>query len=164
MINDLVNTYFVKNTAEGSWTDITALFDGVRILKVSGFLKKGKPVNIYTAQWIDEQEEDFMVTTLDENERPVVVRENIDIEITFIIRQKYATNTINVKQVHDAFIDYMTGSDVWVKSAYMDNAYVHCVCLEEYEPTVVKLQRGENSWALGTLKLHTLDAPVSANS
>lgn len=160
MNNDLTNKYFVKNMADAPWVDITSAFDGVRVLRVSGFLKRGKPVNIYTAQWVNEQAEDVMVTTLDSRHRPVVIRENINLDLTFIVRQKYAQNTIDVLQAHDSFIDYMTGGPIWIKSVYADGLSVKCVVLEEYEPTVVKLQRGDNSWVLGTLKFHALDSPA----
>ncbi len=151
--------YQIKNEGTGAFQNIETLFDGVRILKVDGMLAKGKAVNIYTAQWIDSQEEDFLVTTLDGSGNPIVVRENVDIEVTFAVRQKYANSTIDVMQVHDAFVDYMTGSDVWIKSSYMGNKYVHCVCLNDYKPTIVKLQRGDNSFVMGTITLHCLDAP-----
>lgn len=160
-MNDSRNRYFVKNTEDGTFQDITVLFDGVAVLKVDGVLAKGKPVNIYTAQWIDSQKEDFMITTLDDNDNPVVIRENVDIEITFIVRQKYANSVIDVQDVHDSFVDYMTNSDVWVKSAYVGNKYVHCVCQSEYKPTTVHLQRSDSSYIMGTIKLHTLDAPIS---
>lgn len=160
MAQDLRNKYFVKNTESGTFADVTTLFDGVRVLKVDGFLSKGKPVNIYTAQWVNEQEEDFLITTEQKNV-PVVIRENVDLEITFIVHSKYATNhNIDVMTQHNAFVDYMTNSDVWVKSAYVNNSYVHCVCMKEYKPTVAKLQRGDASWVMGTLTLHTLDAPT----
>ena len=161
MANDLTNKYFVKNTAGGSFQDVTTLFNGLRILKVDGFLAQGKPVNIYTAQWVDNQSEDLLITTLDGNNNPVVVRENVDLDITFIIRQKYATSTIDVMTVHDAFVAYMTNSDVWIKSAYVNNKYVHCICLKEYKPTMVKLGRGDNSYIMGTITLHCLDAPTT---
>lgn len=157
-MSELTGKYFVKNTENGTWNDVTGLFNGLRVLKVDGFLAKGKPVNIYTAQWVDSQEEDFMIAT-EENETQIVVRENTDITVTFIVKQKYASTSIDVMSVHDAFINYMTGSDVWIKSAYVSNNYVHCVCLQEYKPTIYKLQRGGNSWIMGTLTLHTLDAP-----
>lgn len=159
MANDLTGVYYAKNTANGTYTDITSLYDGVRILQMEGFNAKGKPVNIYNAQWLDSQEEDFMITT-ENSGNPVVIRENVDIKITFVVKQKYATNTIDVMTQHDAFVGYMTNSDVWIKSAYVGNKEVHCVCLEKYEPTTMKLQRGTDSWAMGTITLHTLDAPT----
>ena len=160
-MNDSSNRYFVKNTANGVFQDITTLFDGVAVLKVDGMLGRGKPVNIYTAQWVNSQREDFLITSTDSQNNPLVIRENVDISLTFIVRQKYASGTINVQSVHDSFVAYMTGSDVWIKSAYLGNKYVHCVCLSEYKPTTIKFGRGNDSYAMGTITLHTLDAPVS---
>lgn len=159
-MNDSSNRYFVKNTESGTFQDITALFDGVAVLKVENMLAKGKPVNIYTAQWINSQREDFLITSKDALNNPLVIRENVEISLTFIVRQKYASNTIDVQSVHDNFVAYMTGRDVWIKSAYLGNKYVHCVCLSEYKPTTIKLGRGDDSYALGTISFHTLDAPV----
>jgi hypothetical protein len=156
-------TYKIKNTESGTFVDIETMFNGLRILKMDGFLAKGKPVNIYTAQWIDSQEEDFLITTISETtNNPVVIRENTDIEITFIIRKKYATNpsvSFDVQSVHDNFISYMTDSDVWIQSSYVNNKYVHCVCLKEYKPTTQKMKRGDKSWIMGTITMHCLNAP-----
>ena len=158
-MNHSSNRFFAKNTESGTFQDITTMFDGVAVLKLDGMLAKGEPVNVYTAQWIDSQQEDFMITTLDDNDNPVVIRKNVDLELTFIVRQKYATGTIDVQTVHDNFVDYITGSDVWLKSSYVGNKYVHCVCLKEYKPTTVKLGRGDSSYIMGTITLHCLDAP-----
>ena len=165
MANNSSGRYFVKNTSNGTFADITTLFDGIAVLKLDGMLAKGKPVNIYTAQWIDSQQEDFMITTLDEHDNPVVIRENVDLELTFIVRKKYASanaqSNFNVLTTHDTFVDYMTKSDVWLQSSYVGNKYVHCVCLKEYKPTTVKLERGNDSYIIGTITFHTLDAPTS---
>ena len=161
MANKSSGRYYAKNTESGTFADITTLYDGVAVLKVDGFNAKGKPVNIYSEQWINNQTEDFMITTLDGSNNPVVIRENTDIEITFIVMQKYASSAINVLTQHDAFVNYMTNSDVWIKSAYMGNKYVHCVCLKEYKPTVQKLDRGSNSYMMGTITLHCLSAPAT---
>lgn len=158
-MNDSKGRYYVKNTENGTFTDITTLFDGVAVLKLTGLLAKGKPVNIYTAQWTDEQDEDFLITTLDEMNNPVVIRENVDIELTFIIKSKYASTPIDVQTVHDLFVAYMTGSDIWLRTSYLGDKYVHCVCLSEYEPTSLALQRGSASYIMGTLKFHTLEEP-----
>lgn len=159
--------YQVKNTESGTYQNIETMFPGVAILKVDGMLERGEPVNIYTAQWVNSQEEDFLITTRDIYDNPIVVRKNVDIEVTFIVKQKYASSTIDVMTTHDNFVDYMTGSDVWIKSSYMNNKYVHCVCLKEYKPTNVKLHRTfndngrsiDNSYVIGTITLHTLDSP-----
>lgn len=160
MGNDLKEKYYVKKDGDDYYHDITDLFDGLRILKMDGFLSKGKPVNIFTQQWVDEQNEDFLITTKDGNGNDVVVRENTDIEITFIIKQKYATEPIDVKCVHDSFIEYMTNSDLWLCSYYANETYAHCICLKEYAPTISRLHRGSDSWIMGTLTLHTLEAPT----
>ncbi len=160
--NELTNTYFVKNTENGNWQDVTTLVEGVRVLSITGFFERGKPVNIYTAQWVTEPsgKEDFMITTLDENQNPVVIHENVDIEITFMVHQKFANNNINVAIQHDAFVNYLTSGKVWVKSSYTDKQ-VPCVCLEKYEPTTIKLKRNTSSnYMLGTVKLHTLEKPT----
>ena len=156
-----INTYFTKNSESASWEDITSKFDGVRILKMDGFLEKGEPINIFTQQWLSNQKEDFLITTLDEHDNPVVIRKNVDLELTFIVRRKYATTNINVQTVHDNFVNYITGSDVWLKSSYVGNKYAHCVCLKEYSPTTIKLERGDNSYIMGTITLHCLDAPTT---
>ena len=161
MANKSSGRYYAKNTESGTFADITMLFDGVAVLKVDGLNAKGKPVNIFTQQWLSNQKEDFLITTLDDNDNPVVIRENVDLELTFIVRQKYASTTINVQTVHDSFVAYMTNSDVWIKSAYMGNKYAHCVCLKEYKPTTQKLDRGSDSYMMGTITLHCLDAPMT---
>ena len=164
-MNDSRGRYYVKNTENGFFNDIAIQFDGVAVLKITGLANRGKPINIYTAQWINSQQEDFLITNTDENNNPVVIRENTDIELTFIVRKKYATNQggFDVLGTHNAFVEYMTNSDVWISSMYMQNSYAHCVCLKEYTPTTVNLDRGDNSYMIGTITLHTLDAPVLGN-
>lgn len=164
-MNNSNNRYFVKNTLNGSFVDITTQFQGVAVLMLKGMLDLGKPVNIFTQQWIDEQTEDFMITTTDGNNNPVVIRENVDIELTFIVRKKYASSNaqlgFNVLNTHDTFVDYMTKSDIWLKTSYIGNKYVHCVCISDYKPTTIKLDRGDNSYIMGTITFHTLEAPKS---
>lgn len=152
------NIYFVKNTSNGNFVDVTTLFDGVRILKMSSMFAKGEAINVATQQWQDSQAEDCIITK-EVNGVPVIVRKNVDIDVTFIVRQKYATNTIDVEAVHDSFVDFMTDTDIWIKSAYSGNKSVHCVCQKDYKPTTEKLNRGENSYMMGTITLHTLDKP-----
>lgn len=149
---NLEGVYFVKNKEGEEYIDVTS-FDGVRVLSVEGFAEKGKPINIYTAQWIDSQKEDFMVASQDGK----VVRENVDISVTFIVGQRYAKTQIDVLQSHEKFVEYLTSSDVWIRSSYASNKVVHCVCLQSYKPTTIKLQRGDNSFILGTITLHALE-------
>lgn len=159
MANESKNRFYAKNTINGNFTDITTLFDGVAVLKLDGVNAKGKPINIFTEQYLNSQKEDFLITTVDNLGNPVVIRENVDIDITFIVMKKYATNQNNfdVLSVHDAFVAYMTNSDVWLKTAYSGNKIAHCICLKEYKPTTVKLQRGDKSYMMGTITLHTLE-------
>lgn len=155
--DDLRNKYFVKREENGTYVDITTMFDGVRILKVDGFLKRGAPKNIYTSDWEFSDKEDFVITTERSEYEPIIKRQRVDLEITFIVGDRYADNEIDVMEMHEAFVDYMTDKDIWVKSAYVNNRSVHCVCNNEYEPTVVKLKRNGSSYVMGTIKLHTLD-------
>lgn len=156
-MNPSTGKYFVKNNINNNFTDITTLFNGVAITKVDGMNQLGEPVNIYTAQWINSQVEDFAITTTNQNSgTPTIVRKNTDIEITFIISRRYATTTIDELTVHDNFINYMTNSDVWIKSSYMNNKTTHCICLSEYKPTTINIKRGDNSFIIGTIKLHKL--------
>lgn len=157
MANDSKGRYYAKNSASGSYADLTTTFNGLAVLKLDGYLERGKPTNIYTAKWVDSQTEDYMLTG------QTVVRENIDLTMTFIIRKKYATNpgsSYSVLSVHDTFISFMTNSDIWLKSEYFGGKSVHCVCLKEYKPTTIKLGRGDDSFIMGTITLHTLTSPA----
>lgn len=160
MNNELTGAYFAKNTPNGTFQDITTMFDGVRVLQVSGVAAKGKAVNVYHEQWLDSENEDFMITT----NNGIIIRENVDIEITFLVHQKYATSAIDVKTQHDQFVNFLTNTDVWIKTDYQNNAVAHCVCLDGYEPTTMKLKRDNNAnYALGTIKLHCLDTVTLSN-
>lgn len=160
MSSNLQKKYWVKNTSDGSFVDVTYLFEGVNILSVQNFDKRGKAVNVYKEQWVDSQTEDFLITTTDENQNPVIIRENVDLKLVFIVGQRYSSTTIDVQTVYDAFVDYMTNTDIWVGSTYVGK-HVHCVCLEGVEPQTVKLQRGGNTYILGEITLHTLEKPSS---
>jgi hypothetical protein len=166
-MNELRDKYFVRKSASDAWEDITTKFDGVKVLSITDFNTKGKTLNVMTQQWLvidagtdekDYQNEDYAVGTEDGQGNPVVLRENIDISITFIVGNKYATTAIDVVQVHDAFVNYLTDGALYIKSKYT-NKEVKCVCLDEYKPTTEKLQRGNVSWMIGTIKLHTLAKP-----
>jgi hypothetical protein len=47
----LKGKYLIRNSANGTMTDVTTLFNGVRILSVSGLSALGEPKNVYTADW-----------------------------------------------------------------------------------------------------------------
>ena len=160
-MNDLTGKYFVKNTENGDYTDFATLFDGLRILKIDGFTAKGQAKNVYTASWEYDEEEDFTIVMQDDEDPVKIIRECTDLDITFIIKGSYATNTIDAQRQHLAFVDYMTNTDVWVKSAYQNNLEVHCVCLKEYKPTTEKYQRGTNSYVMGTISMHMMEEPAT---
>lgn len=159
--NDLTGKYFVKNTQNGTYSDFASLFDGLRILKIDGFMAKGQAKNVYTASWEYNEEEDFAIVMQDSNDTIKIIRECTDLDITFIIKQRYASGTIDVHTQHELFIAYMTNTDVWIKDGYHNDMEVHCVCLKEYKPTTEKYQRGEDSWVMGTLSLHMLEQPAT---
>jgi hypothetical protein len=155
MAKKITNKYFVKNTANGSFVDVTTLFDGVNILAVEGFDARGKALNVYIEQWIDGVT-DFMITS----NNGQIVRENVSIKVVFVVGQRYASSTINTQTVYDSFVDYMTNTDVWIKSAYVDKQ-VHCVSIDKVEPKTTKLHRGNNSYILGEIQLNTLGSPTT---
>ena len=152
MAKKITNKYFVKNTASGSFVDVTTLFDGVNILSVEGFDSRGKALNVYYEQWITGGT-DFMITS----NNGQIVRENVDIKVVFIVGQRYANSTIDTQSVYDAFVDYMTNTDVWIKSAYVGKQ-VHCVATDKIEPKTIKLHRGSDSYILGEIQLNTLES------
>lgn len=163
MANDLTGKYFVKNSASATFVDVATLFAGVRILKIDGITSLGAAKNVYTASWEYETAEDFMIVMQDESDAIEIIRECVDIEVTFIVRQKYTQTTIDVLEQHNDFVDYMTKTDVWIRTMY-DERDVHCVCLKEYKPTIKKVQRGMDSWVMGTITLHLLDTPSTIPS
>ena len=152
--------YYLKNTSNGTYSDVTTLFDGVNILAVNNLDGIGKSVNVYKAQWVNSQTEDFLITTTDNNNNPVVVRENVDIVVVFAVSGRYANAVIDAQTVYDNFVSYMTNSDVWIGSTYVGKQ-VHCFAFNKFEPKTIKLQRGNNSYILGEITLHTLDKPTT---
>lgn len=156
MANELKGKYYTKNSSGGTYQDFATKFNGLRVLAVSGLDSKGKALNVYAAQWMDSQTEDFMITT----NNGVIVRENVDIKVVFVISRRYASSTIDEQSVYDTFIDYMTNTDVWVASRYVGKQ-VHCVASDKFEPKTLKLHRGGSSYILGEITLHTLEKPTS---
>lgn len=156
---NIANEYLVRRGTQ-EFATIASLFDGVRVLKIDGYTSQGAPKNIYTAAWVNSQKEDYLITdqqTIAGVDYDVVFRENVDLEITFAVSDKYTDNTIDVRVQHDAFIAYMTAGALYVKSNYA-NRTLRCVCLKDYKPTLQKLQRVRGSnYITGTLTLHILD-------
>lgn len=170
-MDNVEKSYWVKR-GDNEFAQISTLFSGVRILKVDGFTNKGKPVNIYTAQWVDSQTEDYMVTKqvteqVTENNvnsevtYDVVIRKNVDLSITFMVSDKYGAT--DVRTMHDSFISYMTDGELYIKSEYSERT-MRCVCLEDYKPTTEKLKRASGSnYIIGTIKMHTLDTRAGSD-
>lgn len=145
---DIATKYYVRR-GDQEFATIASLFGGVRILKIEGMTGVGSAKNIYTASWVDSQSEDYMVIG------DGVVRENVDINITFIISNKYGA--VDVRQQHDAFVAYMTDGELYLKSDYIGRTLL-CVCLKDYKPTTEHLKRtGNNDYIIGTITLHALD-------
>ena len=159
MANDLSNKYFVKRQESDSWQDVTTLFDGIKILSIKGFNEEGESVNVYSEQWVNSQTEDFLVTTKDENDNDVVIRKNVDLEMTFIAGSRYSANgNVDTQTVYDLFKDYICKhGDFYIKSSY-SGKFAHVVCLKGLKPTTEKLHRGNNSYIIATTTLHTIDS------
>lgn len=159
MANDLSNKYFVKRQESDSWQDVTTLFDGIKILSIKGLNEEGESVNVYSEQWVNSQTEDFLVTTKDENDNDVIIRKNVDLEMTFIAGSRYSVSgNIDTQTVYDLFKDYICKhGDFYIKSLY-SGKYAHVVCLKGLKPIAEKLHRGNNSYIMATATLHTLDS------
>lgn len=152
-MNDLSNKYFVR-AGTSAWEDVTTKFVGLRILSITGFNSIGEAVNVYNAQWVDSDVIDFLVTTKDSHGNDVIIRKNGEIAVTFICGERYGAS--DTQAVHDAFIDYMTKHGaVDIRSAYV-NKTARVICLQSYEPTTERLNRGERSYIMGTLKLNLI--------
>lgn len=156
MAQDLSNKYFVRRTTSDAWQDVTTLFDGVKILALSGFNEVGDAQNIYTAQWVNSQTEDYMLVD------STVVRSNIDLTMTFIVGTRFsASQNVDTQTAFDNFKSYICDyGDFWVKSAYT-NKYAHVVCLKGVQVITERLRRGQNSFILANATLHTLATPIS---
>lgn len=154
--NRLKNKYYIKLTDSSPWYDITDLFTGVKVLSIEGFEDIGEAVNVYTSQWNDSNVEDFMITGGNSCHSGEVIRKNVTLSLTFICGERYGA--LNTRATHDQFISNITSSDFYINSLYTGKT-AHVVCLESYSPTQVKLHRGNNSYIMGTVRLHCLQPP-----
>lgn len=160
MNNELKGKYYVKKGSNDNYTDITTMFDGVRVLSLDGFNEVGEAVNVFTQQWVDSQAEDFMVTkqvTNNNTTTDVVIRKNVDLSMTIIVSRRYASTTIDEQSVFNTLRDYFCNhGDFYIKSLYT-NMQAHVVCLSGFKPTTQKLNRNEKSYIIATIPLHCLD-------
>jgi len=169
-IGNLTNKYFYRKGTSGSWSDFTTIA-GVRVLAISGFDERGDAVNVYTAQWVDSDTEDYMcakqeTTTVGSGQnavtvtRDVVVRKNVDLEMTVIVSGRYAVADIDVQSTYDDLLSTICNGDIYIKSAYTGKT-AHVVNLKSFKPTAVKLHRGKDSYILATIPFHTLSVPTN---
>lgn len=159
---ELTHKYFVKDN--GNYVDICTKFNGVRVLKITGFNTLGKPVNVYTEQWVGSQQEDFMIAT-EVNGTPKIIRENSKLTLTYIISRKYASglgaNTpYDVQAMNDSLVSFLTDTDVWLASDYVGKQ-VHCYADGEVQEKTIKLKRGDSSYIIGEISFHALDKPAA---
>lgn len=70
-------------------------------------------------------------------------------------------NNYDERLVYDYFVDYMTRSDIWLKTMYYKKA-VHCYAIEKSAPEEIRIQRGDNSYMLGKLTFHAIEKPEEA--
>ena len=161
-MSSLSDKYYIRRANTDSWEDITTKFQGVNVLSLTGLNERGDTVNIFTEQWVSSQAEDYLVTTQDQQGNNVVVRKNVDLSLTFICGTRYGAS--DTQSVHDNFVNWITkNGDFYIKSEYTGKQ-AHVICLKAYKPTTTKLQRGTKSYIMGTLELHTLDAPSSGSA
>lgn len=162
MVRGLENKYYVRKTTSGEWEDLTTKFVGLKILMLDGMNEQGDAVNVYSEQWVGSQSEDFMVTTQDGQGNDVVIRKNVDLQLTFIVGTRYGA--LDTQTTHDAFVEYATKQgDFYIKSKYTGKE-AHVICLKSYKPTTQKLHRGVmGSFIMGTIELHTLDMPQTSS-
>ena len=129
-----------------SYQTFASKWQGLNILKIDNFDKRGKAKNIYTRSHINSSEEDVYIPDTVYFEQP-------DIDISFHIRDFY-NHTIDVEAIHVDFINYMTTHRYAIKSLYTGTES-DFVCLKDYDPMLIKLKRvaGQNV-ILGTITVH----------
>ena len=155
MAQDLGNRYFIKRRFSDTWVDITTLFDGIKVLSITGMNEIGEAQNVFTQQWIDSQEEDYLLAG------KTVVRANVDLTMTFIAGTRYSSNgSVDTQTVYNSFVSYICDDgDFYIKSTYTGKS-AHVVCLKGIKPTTERLHRGSSSYIIATATLHCLDQPT----
>lgn len=169
--DSLNGKYFFSSTGDsGSWNDFADYFTGLKILKISGFNDIGDAVNIFTQQWTDTQKEDVMVTTKKraQQQRLIdwVIRENVDLTVSFIVSERYnpyydpVDPTTHTQHLYSVFADTFNHVGIfYIYSAYA-RAYAKVALLKGIKITTEKLNRGKDSYILGTMTLHIVDRVI----
>ena len=153
----LTGKYAYKNN-EDDWTYFNGI-SGVRVLSLTGIDERGDAVNVYNAQWVDSEQEDFIIA----HEEEKIIRKNVDVQLTMIIGRRYTVGeSINEQATYDAMITTLCESgDIYLWSGYL-NKKVHVVCVKSFKPTTVHLHRGRDSYILVTIPFHVLEPPQSS--
>lgn len=154
MAQNLENKYFIKRRFSDTWVDITTLFDGIKVLSLTGMNEIGEAQNVFTQQWIDSQEEDYLLAG------ETVVRANVDLTMTFIAGTRYSSNgSVDTQTVYNSFVSYICDDgDFYIKSTYTGKS-AHVVCLKGIKPTMERLHRGSSSYIIATATLHCINQP-----
>lgn len=157
-MNHSKGKYYIKRNASDTFVDITEMFDGVAVLSLDGFNERGEALNVYHAQWIDSQEEDFLVA----NENNIVIRSNVDLNLTIVVSERYksTTNRFFEDVVYDDIIDYLCNHGAFYIKSTIANRVAKVVCLNSVKPTSQRLNRGVNGYILVTITLHALDSNI----
>lgn len=143
------NIYYIK-TGEEAYTDFTAKWKGLAILKVDKLAAQGEPKNIFTQSWVNSNKLDVHIPEK-------VCFEASDVELSFWIND-FTDKTVDVVKTHSDFITYMTTNqvDIWSKYLNMENTYV---CLTAYEPSVVHVMRAPGAnYIMGTITLKKVNS------
>jgi hypothetical protein len=138
------DTYYVKSGSE-PYADFTTKWNGLAVLSIENFMGHGEPKGIFMQEWVDSDEADIIIPDK-------VLFKTAEVNLNFIVRD-FHDRTVDVILTHENFINYMTSRKVNIKSLYvnMENTFV---CLKEYNPTNVVVNRGAGSnYIMGTLTL-----------
>lgn len=125
MSRELINPSSLDRYWEDD-TDLESYFKGLRYVKCDGLSKYGKPKNIYTENYADDEELRVYLPRPEE-----VLRENTDIEFTFAFAD---SSDKDRRKVYDDFVDWITG----YKIKYHDtcrNKELQMILLEAIEPS-----------------------------
>lgn len=155
-MSKIANKYFIKDSVNTTYVDITTKYQGLTLLKIDDLDKEGKAKNIFHQSWLNSSNEDVFIPA-------VVYFEQPDIDFTFIVKDSDNPN-INVQSVHDAFIKYMRTTKVTIKSLY-DDKEADFICIDDYAPTKKHIKRkpGHN-YILGTLPMHRVTNTTDVTS
>lgn len=144
--------FYMSRYINNSWGQEVSLedyFDGLKYSKCDGLSAFGKPKNIYTESYAEEEELRVYIPK-------TVVRENTDIEFEFVF------NGENRRSVYNDFVDWITG----YKLKYRDTCRkkeVQMILVEAIEPSDDFLY-GSDPYILASFKFKNLSGSSVDNS